>query len=343
MLKEASGEGCKREQWCLGERLNPTGGLGGERVCWCGSQNQLSGAGVDRQRWDGKGQVAIIQQRASWWLRAFRWCGSTVPQARTLGAHTSLSYACLGGFPLPWETVSVWAWADGLPSLVRGRHPLCGQFFPGFVFLSSSQLQVRASSRNPPGLCTGVLQRNRTNRIYICLYDCFIFVVVQLLSHAWFSATPWTVAHQASLSITISWSLLRLMSIELVYHPTISSSVVLFSSCLQSFPASGSFLMIVLYMYMYKATVSGIPIFIYVYKTYCSGEVSLLFDSDLQLIGWGPPTFWRPICFTQPTNKNVTLIQKHPHRDIQNNAWPTIWVPWPSQVEAYSHHRLFLV
>ena len=126
-------------------------------------------------------------------------------------------------------------------------------------------------------------------------------------------------------------------------HPTISPSVVLFSSCLQSFPASGSFLMIVLYMYMYKATVSGIPIFIYVYKTYCSGEVSLLFDSDLQLIGWGPPTFWRPICFTQPTNKNVTLIQKHPHRDIQNNAWPTIWVPWPSQVEAYSHHRLFLV
>ena len=30
------------------------------------------------------------------------------------------------------------------------------------------------------------------------------------------SATPWTVAHQASLSFTISWSLLRLTSIELV-------------------------------------------------------------------------------------------------------------------------------
>ena len=30
------------------------------------------------------------------------------------------------------------------------------------------------------------------------------------------SATPWTVAHQASLSSTISWSLLKLMSIELV-------------------------------------------------------------------------------------------------------------------------------
>ena len=30
------------------------------------------------------------------------------------------------------------------------------------------------------------------------------------------SATPWTVAHQASLPFTISWSLLRFMSIELM-------------------------------------------------------------------------------------------------------------------------------
>ena len=30
------------------------------------------------------------------------------------------------------------------------------------------------------------------------------------------SATPWTAAHQASLSSTISWSLLKLMSIELM-------------------------------------------------------------------------------------------------------------------------------
>ena len=48
---------------------------------------------------------------------------------------------------------------------------------------------------------------------------------------------------QASLSFTISWSLLKLMSIESVMHPAISSSVIPFSSCLQSFPESGSFLM----------------------------------------------------------------------------------------------------
>ena len=39
---------------------------------------------------------------------------------------------------------------------------------------------------------------------------------VQLLSHVWLFATPWTAACQASLSITISQSSLRLMSIESV-------------------------------------------------------------------------------------------------------------------------------
>ena len=42
------------------------------------------------------------------------------------------------------------------------------------------------------------------------------FSSVQLLSRVWLFATPWTVACQAFLSITNSWILLRLMSIELV-------------------------------------------------------------------------------------------------------------------------------
>ena len=41
-----------------------------------------------------------------------------------------------------------------------------------------------------------------------------IFVVVLSLSHVWFFVTPWTAAHQASLSFTISRSLLKLMSFE---------------------------------------------------------------------------------------------------------------------------------
>ena len=71
---------------------------------------------------------------------------------------------------------------------------------------------------------------------------------VQLLSRVRLLETPWTAAHQASLSITNYWSLLKLMSIQSVMHPTISSSVVPFSSCLQSFSASGSFLRSVLHI-----------------------------------------------------------------------------------------------
>ena len=48
------------------------------------------------------------------------------------------------------------------------------------------------------------------------IFNCSIFVVVQLLSCVRLLATPWTVARQGSLSFTNSWSLLRLMSIELV-------------------------------------------------------------------------------------------------------------------------------
>ena len=43
-----------------------------------------------------------------------------------------------------------------------------------------------------------------------------VVVVVQLLSHVWLFATPWTAACQASLSFTISQSLLKLMSMESV-------------------------------------------------------------------------------------------------------------------------------
>ena len=55
-----------------------------------------------------------------------------------------------------------------------------------------------------------------------CVSFLFVFSLVlytssvQLLSSVQLFANPWTAAHQASLSITNSWSLLKLMSIELV-------------------------------------------------------------------------------------------------------------------------------
>ena len=58
----------------------------------------------------------------------------------------------------------------------------------------------------------------------VILYSSFFFakkqnwtdVVVQLLSHVWLFATPWTATHQASLSFNTFRSLLKLTSIDLV-------------------------------------------------------------------------------------------------------------------------------
>ena len=55
------------------------------------------------------------------------------------------------------------------------------------------------------------------------------------------SATPWTTAYQYSLSIPNSRSLPKLRSIDAIQP--LSSSVIPFPSCPQSFPASGSFQM----------------------------------------------------------------------------------------------------
>ena len=78
---------------------------------------------------------------------------------------------------------------------------------------------------------------------YIYINGKYLIMVqsVQSLTCVQIFVTPWTAACQASLSITNSWNLLKLMSIELVMP---SNHLILyspFSSCLQSFPASGSF------------------------------------------------------------------------------------------------------
>ena len=72
---------------------------------------------------------------------------------------------------------------------------------------------------------------------------CSVVVVVQSPSRSWLFATPWTAACQVSLSFTVSWSLLRLRSIEsmmpsnhlilyqpLLLPPSIFPSIRVFSS-----------------------------------------------------------------------------------------------------------------
>ena len=61
---------------------------------------------------------------------------------------------------------------------------------------------------------------------------------VHLLSCVRLFVTPWTAARQASLTITNTWSSLDSPPLSQPCHPAISSSVVPFSSCPQSLPAS---------------------------------------------------------------------------------------------------------
>ena len=64
---------------------------------------------------------------------------------------------------------------------------------------------------------------------------------IQLFSHVLLFATLWTAACQASISISKSQACSNSCSSSRWCYPTILSSVVPFSFCLQSFPASGYF------------------------------------------------------------------------------------------------------
>ena len=72
--------------------------------------------------------------------------------------------------------------------------------------------------------------------------DGLVFIVVQSLSCVWLFVTPWTAARQASLFITNSWNMLKLMSIESVMLFSHLALCCPLSSLLQSSPAPGSFL-----------------------------------------------------------------------------------------------------
>ena len=96
-----------------------------------------------------------------------------------------------------------------------------------FLWNACTSVQWNTSSEIPPIKCT--------------------FFVVQLLSHVQLSVTPWTAACHASLSFTPCFPVLHCLWVfsdscllSQWCHATISSSAVPFS-CLQSFPASGSF------------------------------------------------------------------------------------------------------
>ena len=139
-------------------------------------------------------------------------------------------------------------------------------------------------------------------------------VVVQSLSCVQLFTTPWTIARQVSLSFTVSWSLLKLLFIESVMPSNISSSVALFSSCPQSFPASGSFLMSQLF------TSGGQSV----------GTSASVLPMNIQ--GWFTLGWTALVSFLSKRLSRVfsgTTIQKHPFFSSQPSLWSNGHIcPW---------------
>ena len=115
----------------------------------------------------------------------------------------------------------------------------------------------------------------------------------QSLSHVQLFATPWTAACQASLSITNSRAYSNSCPSRQWCHPTISSSVVPFSSCLQSFPASGSFQM----SQFFESDGQSIGV---------SASISVL---PMNIQDWFPLGYWLDLLVVQGTLKS--LLQHH--------------------------------
>ena len=85
-------------------------------------------------------------------------------------------------------------------------------FHPGQctkILRGSEQLSLRTTTPEP----MGYNKRSHATKNQCSQRN---FVVVQLLSCVGLFATPWTVAHQATLSFTISQNLLKFVSLELM-------------------------------------------------------------------------------------------------------------------------------
>ena len=111
----------------------------------------------------------------------------------------------------------------------------------GFVFPKEIEFIVKnLSTKKTPGPAVSLLNSTK------CLSRNNVSLLVQSLSHVQLFVTPWTAAHQASLSFTISWSLLKHMSIELVVpssHLIVCCLLLLLPSvfpCIRVFSRVGS-------------------------------------------------------------------------------------------------------
>ena len=104
---------------------------------------------------------------------------------------------------------------------IKGKGEINGNFIIDYVFRRKRRFSLASSWR--------LLNTNSSISLYIELdsgYMCLFYHCCSALSHVWLSATPWTAAGQASLSLP-----LRVCSnscpLSQWFHPTISSCLSL--------------------------------------------------------------------------------------------------------------------
>ena len=180
----------------------------------------VAGGGKEINQWNKQLGLSVAQDNfetvtvteecafLSLWAGAAAHIPVALDRSETTWIHLDLWHLCTG-FPLvsDWCT-DPYAWKS-LPMRTSE------DFFKVITCGQSTVISLIIHSQNFPLFCT----------------------VVELLSHVGLFATPLTAARQAPLSFTVSWNLLKFMSIESV----ILSSATPFSFCFPSFPASESF------------------------------------------------------------------------------------------------------
>ena len=113
------------------------------------------------------------------------------------------------------------SWHTNIENLKEGQEGECKEKLPCVTFFGLSLLHLRTQScADISGPCP---------------------LVVQSLSHVWFFNTLWTTEQKASISFTISWNLLRLVSIVSIMPSSHLIPCHPLFLLLQSFPATGSF------------------------------------------------------------------------------------------------------
>ena len=135
-------------------------------------------------------------------------------------------------------------------------------------------------------------------------------VIVQSLSSVWLFATPWITACQASLSRTISLSLLKLMSIESVMlsnHPILCHPILLLPLIFPSIRVfSNESVLCIRWPEYWSFTFSTSP------SNEYSGMISYLALTGLiSLLFKGLSTVF-----------SNTMVQKHPFISAQLSLWP---------------------